>query len=73
VHGDGRGMGQNGAHLVRWLFAEAAPQAGWTGGGGAWGRRRSGVQEGGGSVVAVRGEPGSCRPLFIGAGRRLGG
>jgi hypothetical protein len=26
-----------------------------------------------GSVVAVRGEPGSCRPLFIGAGRRLSG
>jgi hypothetical protein len=23
--------------------------------------------------VAVRGEPGSCRPLFIGAGRRLSG
>jgi hypothetical protein len=26
-----------------------------------------------GSVVAVRGEPRSCRPLFIGAGRRLSG
>jgi hypothetical protein len=35
------------AHLVLGLLAEAASQVGRTGGGGARGRRRSGVQEGG--------------------------
>jgi hypothetical protein len=83
VHGDDREMGQNGEE-AEGISAPCSPCAmvacrgGSAGGGGLevavlGGRRCSGAQEGGGSVVAVRGEPGSCRPLFIGAGRRLSG
>jgi hypothetical protein len=76
VHGGGRGMGQNGEEVEGNRFpcspcAMAACRGG-SAGGADWRRRRSGVQEGGGSVVAVRGEPGSCRPLFISAERRFG-
>jgi hypothetical protein len=57
------------AHLVLGLLAEAASRVGMAvlGGGDASVFKREGS-----SVVVVRGEPGSCRPLFIGGIRWFG-
>jgi hypothetical protein len=82
-HGDGWevggiGEGDDGDRFPPSPWVGAARGGGSTGGG----RLEVAVIGGGGaqvlrkergSVVAVRGEPGSCRPLFIGAGRRLSG
>jgi hypothetical protein len=52
--------------LQGWLHGRGGLEVAALGGGGALVFKREG-----GLVVAVRGEPGSCRPLFIGTERRF--
>jgi hypothetical protein len=61
------------AHLVLGLLVKAAPRAGRAGGGGARGGGAPVCKREESSVMVVRGEPGSCRSLFIGGIRRFGG
>jgi hypothetical protein len=60
------------SHLGWGRPVEMAPRHRAAASNGGWGGGARRLTEERGSAVAVRGEVGSCRPLFIGAKRRFG-